>query len=141
MCTVESMGVALEEEKKLKIESANVERVDRYSPPHTHTHTHPSLLHTHTLTHTPCPPPHTQTTANSDLVKNLVLGYVHTTDAKKPEVLRLMGKILNFTDDELSGAIGSGRGKQWLWGLWSTPPSTQVYIYIVIIEFLYLLFF
>lgn len=57
------------------------------------------------------------------LVKNLVLGYVHSPDAKKPEVLQLIGKILYFSEEELSQAVGKGHGKGWLWGLWSGSPS------------------
>lgn len=35
------------------------------------------------------------------LVKNLVLGYLHAPNPKKPEVLRLISKILGFTSEEL----------------------------------------
>ena len=36
-----------------------------------------------------------------NLVKNLVMGYVHASDHKKTEVLQLIGKILDFTPNEL----------------------------------------
>ena len=36
-----------------------------------------------------------------NLVKNLVLGYVQASDHKKPEVLKLIAKILNFSPHEL----------------------------------------
>ncbi len=100
---VESVGGALEAEKSKRMKSESMDRVDRYT------------IHVY------------NTRVNIDsyraLVKNLVLGYVHTTDAKKPEVLQLMGKILGFTEDELLGAMGRGRGKGWLFGLWSGPPT------------------
>ena len=35
------------------------------------------------------------------LVKNLVLGYLHAPDRKKTEVLSLISKILDFTQEEL----------------------------------------
>ena len=85
---VESVGGALEAEKSKRMKSESMDRVDRYT------------IHVY------------NTRVNIDsyraLVKNLVLGYVHTTDAKKPEVLQLMGKILGFTEDELLGAMGRG---------------------------------
>ena len=34
-------------------------------------------------------------------MKNLVLGYLHAPDRKKPEVLGLISKILGFTPEEL----------------------------------------
>ena len=34
-------------------------------------------------------------------MKNLVLGYLHAPDRKKPEVLSLISKILGFTQEEL----------------------------------------
>ena len=64
-----------------------------------------------------------------NLVKNLVLGYVHAIDGKKPEVLKLVSKILGFSEEELAQALGEGRGRGWLRGLWGRTTSqvdTQV---------------
>ena len=36
-----------------------------------------------------------------NLVKNLVMGYFHASEHKKPEVVQLIGKILEFTQEEL----------------------------------------
>ena len=35
------------------------------------------------------------------LVKNLLMGYFHASEHKRPEVAQLMGKILGFTREEL----------------------------------------
>lgn len=62
-----------------------------------------------------------------NLVKNLVLGYLHASDSKKPEVLHLVSKILSVSDDELTQALGKGGG--WfvrLWGKPATRTDTQV---------------
>ena len=43
------------------------------------------------------------------LVKNMVLGYVHATNRKKPEVLQLISRILDFSQEELDQVhISSG---------------------------------
>lgn len=58
-------------------------------------------------------------------MKNLVLGYVHAADHKKNEVLHLISKILEFTDDELDQAVsGHSKGRGWLAGLWKTTPTS-----------------
>ncbi|XP_038074258.1 thyroid receptor-interacting protein 11-like isoform X2 [Patiria miniata] len=64
------------------------------------------------------------------LMKNLLLGYFHAPQKKRPEVLKLLGNVLNFSFEELQqiGAEGSQGG--WMSSLWgrgtpsSTPPST-----------------
>jgi hypothetical protein len=81
-----------------------------------------------------------------NLVKNLVLGYIHTSDRKKPEVIQLIHKILDFSPEELEMAMrgsqgggGRGGGGGWLSGLWGrrqqptvttpkTPPPDKVMI-------------
>ena len=71
-----------------------------------------------------------------NLVKNLVLGYIHANDRKKPEVVQLIHKILEFTPDELEMAMrGTAGGTGWLSGIWrrqqpttpKTPPPDQVH--------------
>ena len=60
------------------------------------------------------------------LVKNLVLGYIHTTDRKKPEVLQLIGKILEFSPEELEEAKGVATGNAgWLTGFWKRSTTTS----------------
>jgi hypothetical protein len=58
-----------------------------------------------------------------NLVKNLVVGYVQAPDRKKPEVLNLIAKILDFSPSEVEQAQSRKGG--WLSGLWGrpTPPS------------------
>ncbi|XP_022088979.1 thyroid receptor-interacting protein 11-like isoform X2 [Acanthaster planci] len=64
------------------------------------------------------------------LMKNLLLGYFSAPQKKRPEILKLLGSVLNFSSEELQkiGAEGSQGG--WLSGLLgrgtptSTPPST-----------------
>lgn len=57
-------------------------------------------------------------------MKNMVLGYVHATERKKPEVLHLIAKILEFSAEELEQAVGSGSGRGgWLSGLWQSTPT------------------
>ena len=46
------------------------------------------------------------------LVKNLVLGYLHAPDRKKSEVLSLISKILDFTQEELDQVCGSGERRR-----------------------------
>ena len=59
-------------------------------------------------------------------MKNLVLGYIHAADLKKTEVLHLIAKILEFTEDELDQALsGLSRGRGWLAGLWKPPATRQ----------------
>ena len=58
-----------------------------------------------------------------DLVKNLVLGYLHASEGKRVEVLHLIAKILEFSANEVEQACrGHGRGG-WLGGLWRTPSQ------------------
>ena len=80
-------------------------------------------------------------------MKNLVLGYIHASDRKKPEVVQLIHKILDFSPEELemamrgSGGAGGGGGG-WFSGLWGrrqqqpttpkTPPPDKVIITIII---------
>ena len=75
-------------------------------------------------------------------MKNLVLGYIHTSDRKKPEVVQLIHKILDFSPEELEMAMrgsqgggGGGGGGGWFSGLWGrrqqpttpkTPPPDKV---------------
>lgn len=61
-------------------------------------------------------------------MKNLMLGYVQASEHKKPEVLNLIAKILEFTSDELQLAMGGSQSKSgWLGGLWrTTPPSVPL---------------
>lgn len=59
-------------------------------------------------------------------MKNLVLGYIHATDVKKSEVLHLIAKILEFTENELDQALsGLSRGRGWLAGLWNARTARQ----------------
>lgn len=59
-----------------------------------------------------------------------MLGYVYATDTKKPEVLQLIAKILEFSADELEQALcGHNRNRGWLAGLWKgsdTPKQSEV---------------
>ncbi len=57
-------------------------------------------------------------------MKNLVLGYVHASEAKKVEVLQLIAKILEFSAPELERA-SSVHSKGWLGGIWKTKTSDQ----------------
>lgn len=58
-------------------------------------------------------------------MKNLVIGYVHATKQKKPEVLHLIAKILDFSPEELEQALmgGTAGASGWLTGLWNTPSK------------------
>lgn len=83
-----------------------------------------------------------------NLVKNLVLGYIHASDRKKPEVVQLIHKILDFSPEELEMAMssdkgGGGGGGGWLSGLWGrrqqpttpkTPPPDKVMTNMMIID-------
>ena len=69
-------------------------------------------------------------------MKNLVLGYIHANERKKPEVVQLIHKILEFSPEELEMAMKGSEGEGWLSGLWrrqpttpKTPPPYQVGIY------------
>ena len=62
-----------------------------------------------------------------NLMKNLVIGYVHAAKHKKTEVLHLIAKILDFTSDELEQAVGGGpQAGGWLGRFWHTPAPNQV---------------
>ena len=41
------------------------------------------------------------------LMKNLLLGYFHTPENKRPEVVRVLGNLIGFSQDEIS-QVGSG---------------------------------
>ncbi|XP_071795672.1 uncharacterized protein [Asterias amurensis] len=64
------------------------------------------------------------------LMKNLVLGYFHAPAKKRSEVLKLIGNVLNFSNDELQTVGVEENQGGWLSGIWgrgtpsSTPPST-----------------
>lgn len=58
-----------------------------------------------------------------NLVKNLVLGYVHASQTKKVEVLQLIAKILEFSVSELEQACSGHTKGSWLGGLWRRTPS------------------
>lgn len=55
-------------------------------------------------------------------MKNLVVGYVHAPESKKPEILQLIAKILDFTPAELKQMIGNTKG--WLGGPRRTTHSS-----------------
>ena len=57
-------------------------------------------------------------------MKNLVLGYVHASGAKKVEVLHLIAKILEFSETEQKQACSGNGGGSWLRGLWRAAPRT-----------------
>ncbi|XP_071963776.1 uncharacterized protein [Antedon mediterranea] len=58
------------------------------------------------------------------LIRNLVVGYFTTPDAKKSQVLKLIGSVLEFSDSELQRVGAQGHEhKGWLSGLWSKPAT------------------
>jgi len=68
-------------------------------------------------------------------MKNLILGYIHATEAKKAEVLQVIAKILNFSELELKKASGM-QSKGWLGGLWrGNPTSTEVSIHTTTLDY------
>ena len=57
-------------------------------------------------------------------MKNLVLGYIHANDRKKPEVVQLIHKILKFSPEELDMALRGAEGGGWFSGIWRRQPTT-----------------
>ncbi|XP_061173845.1 thyroid receptor-interacting protein 11-like isoform X1 [Saccostrea echinata] len=63
------------------------------------------------------------------VIKNILMGYFLSPKNKQPEVLRAVGGILNFTDEDFNKITGAS--KSWVSGLWRfggspthVPPST-----------------
>ena len=49
-------------------------------------------------------------------MKNLLLGYFHTPENKRPEVVRVLGNLIGFSQDEIN-QVGSG-----------APPVTRTWV-------------
>ena len=59
-------------------------------------------------------------------MRSLFLGYFHTSSNQRGEVLHLVAKILEFTQDEMKQLLIEGQRKGWLGGWFhksATPPS------------------
>lgn len=60
-------------------------------------------------------------------MKNLIVNWHTAPGSKKPEVLTLIARVLNFTEDE-KGRVGLGESTGWIGGIWQriahpAPPT------------------
>ncbi|XP_033104008.1 thyroid receptor-interacting protein 11-like isoform X2 [Anneissia japonica] len=59
------------------------------------------------------------------LIRNLFVGYFTTPDAKKSQVLKLIGSVLEFSESELQKVGAEGHQRGWLSGFWSKPSASK----------------
>lgn len=54
------------------------------------------------ICHYNCQSPHYHSITSRPLMKNLLLGYFHAPENKRPEVIRVLGNLVGFSQDEIN---------------------------------------